>query len=367
MRLQAGTKGFTAASFYPLGDVDVFSFKIAVPGTSISVATSDGMGGCPLGAQTLVRILDGSSNVIAQRRRLQRRVQLRHQPTPRRLLRWPRVGTYYVHVESATLGHVSPSTSSTSTCRTPSPCGDSIVEVGLWRAVRPRRVERRRGDGCSATCQLLAGSSLNETEPNDTRPRRTISAVTRARWAAPPGGDVDWYSVDVTVAGPPSRRDRRRVRRVPARVRLDPLAGRPGGAGWSSDDGGGATRARRLRRKQTRQPRTCRSGIYGRRFRGSAGLPQPSTSSSQGAPAGLRRRHRAEPPEQCDPAQPTPRAPARATSPATTSPRRSPTTHRRWRTRSARTPGLSGPSGRRAIRTTSASRSPGPARWCSCR
>ena len=47
--LQAGTKGFTA-SLYPLGDIDVFEFTVTVPGTSVSVTTSDGMGGCPAGA-----------------------------------------------------------------------------------------------------------------------------------------------------------------------------------------------------------------------------------------------------------------------------------------------------------------------------
>jgi cysteine-rich repeat protein len=79
-------------------------------------------------------------------------------------------------------------------------CGDGIVEVALGEQCDLGSANGT--GGCSATCQLSAGSYLNETESNDTQASGNhLDGHLGAVGALTPAGDVDWYLVDVTVAG----------------------------------------------------------------------------------------------------------------------------------------------------------------------
>ncbi len=195
--LQAGTKGFTAA-IYPFGDIDDFSFQITVPGSSVSVATSDGMGGCPAGAQTLVRILDSADNVLASDDGSNGCASFNIINTPA-LLGLP-VGTYYVHVESASL---SPIMEYILDIAVVVPvCGDGIVEVAIGEQCDHGTSNGMAGDGCSATCQINTGNYLDETEPNDTQATgNDLDGHAGAVGQLEPASDIDWYTVTVTVPG----------------------------------------------------------------------------------------------------------------------------------------------------------------------
>jgi cysteine-rich repeat protein len=195
--LHAGTKGFTAA-LYPLGDVDVFSFQVVVPGTSVSVATSDGMNGCPAGAHTLVRILDAGNEVIASDDGSSGCASFTVSNTP--ALLDLAVGTYYVHVESSSLATLAFYILDIRV-QTPS-CGDGTVQVGIGEQCDHGSSNGGATDGCSATCQLKSGNFFTEVEPNDTQATgNDIDTYVGAVGQIEPVGDVDFYTVSVTVPG----------------------------------------------------------------------------------------------------------------------------------------------------------------------
>ncbi len=193
--LQPGTDGFTA-SIWPLGDIDVFEVDVTVAGSSLAVSTSNGAGGCPAGAHTYVRVFDSAGTVLAFDPGTNGCASF----TPANsegLIDLP-VGKYYVHVESALLEiipvyvvaiHVSPPV-----------CGDGIVEVLTGEQCDHGSTNGATGDGCSATCQIESGKYLDEIEPNDTQATaNSLVGYAGAVGSLNPAGDVDWYTVDVTV------------------------------------------------------------------------------------------------------------------------------------------------------------------------
>jgi cysteine-rich repeat protein len=195
--LQPGTKGFTA-SIYPLGDVDVFEFQVTVDGTSATVATSDGMGGCPAGAKTYVRIFDDSNMVLAQDNGQNGCVSFTPANTSSLISLSP--GKYYVHVENAALSTLPFYIVDIRV--TPPFCGDSIVQVGVGEQCDHGANNGTPADGCTATCQIKGASYINETEPNDTQATgNVIDGHTGAVGQIKPVGDIDYYTFSVTVAG----------------------------------------------------------------------------------------------------------------------------------------------------------------------
>src|SRR6185312_6187764 len=123
--LQPGTKGFTA-SIYPIGDIDVFEMDVIAAGSSLSVATSDGQGGCPAGAQLYTRVFDAGGNVLAFSDGSGGCAGFNSANTPS-LFGLP-VGKYYAHVENAALATV-PFYIVDLGVTAPA-CGDGIVQVG---------------------------------------------------------------------------------------------------------------------------------------------------------------------------------------------------------------------------------------------
>ena len=193
--LAMGTKGFTA-SIHPLGDIDVFTFTVTTGGSSVSVKTSDGMGGCPAGAKTYLRVFDSSNAVLAFDNGKSGCVSFTPASNPS-LAGLP-AGTYYVHVESSSLS-VIPFYVLDISLKAPA-CGDGIVQVASGEQCDDGNTTS--GDGCSSTCKIESGSYVNETEPNGTQATgNNLDGHAGGVGQLNPAGDVDWYTVDVTVAG----------------------------------------------------------------------------------------------------------------------------------------------------------------------
>jgi cysteine-rich repeat protein len=196
--LQPGTKGFTA-SIHPLGDIDIFEMDVTANGSSLAVATSDGMGGCPAGAQLYTRVFDAGGNVLAFSNGSSGCASFDAANTPT-LFGLP-VGKYYVHIENTALtwvpfyivdlGVFAPF------------CGDGTVQVGIGEQCDHGAGNGSATDGCDATCQIESTPPyVDETEPNNTQATaNSLDGYAGAVGEIKPAGDVDWYSVTVTTAG----------------------------------------------------------------------------------------------------------------------------------------------------------------------
>jgi cysteine-rich repeat protein len=193
--LAMGAKGFTAA-IYPQGDVDVFTFTITQGGTSATISTSDGMGGCPAGAKTYMRVFDANNGVLATDSGMSGCVLLTPAANPS--LAGLAAGTYYVHIESA---NINPILKYVLDIKLTAPgCGDSVVQVASGEQCDDGNTTP--GDGCSATCHLENGNYLNETEPNDTQATgNLLDGYAGAVGQISPLADGDFYTFNVTTAG----------------------------------------------------------------------------------------------------------------------------------------------------------------------
>ena len=196
--LAAGTKGFTA-SIWPLGDVDDFSFQVVTQGTSVSIWTGDGMGGCPAGARTLLRVADSQGTVLGTNTNGGPAGCSHLDPSNDPALLSLAPGTYVVHVEADAIETIPFYIVGIDV--QPPACGDGIVQVlsgeqcDLGAANGP-------ASGCSATCQLESGHFIFETEPNDTQATgNSLDGADGVVGQIEPVGDVDYFTFDVTVPG----------------------------------------------------------------------------------------------------------------------------------------------------------------------
>ena len=193
--LAAGAKGFTAG-IWPTGDVDVFSVDVAVAGSSLRIETSDGMGGCPIGCATYVRVFGGSGLLASETNSGMGSCTLLDPAQVPPLSGLP-VGTYFVQIESATLDAI-PFYVVDLQLSAPA-CGDGIVQVEASEQCDDGNMSA--GDGCSASC-TIEGDFIPEVEPNDTSVQATqLGSHAGAVGAINPAGDADYYSFDVAVAG----------------------------------------------------------------------------------------------------------------------------------------------------------------------
>ena len=160
--LQMGTQGFTG-SLWPLGDIDVFKVDVTVDSSQLTVGIGDGMGGCPAGASTYLRVLDKSGALLAADKTSGpgNCSLLLSKTTP--ALQSLAVGTYYFQVENLTFAplpfyvldvNIAPPT-----------CGDGIVQLGGGEQCDDGA--NLAGDGCSSSCKL-EGLYGTEVEPNGT-------------------------------------------------------------------------------------------------------------------------------------------------------------------------------------------------------
>lgn len=193
--LAAGTKGFTGA-IYPQGDIDVYTFEVTTPGTTATIRTSDGMGGCPAGAKTYVRVFNASSGLLASASGSTGCVNIT--PTSDPDLAGLTAGKYYVHVESANINAI-PFYVLDIKLAAPG-CGDGLTQIAGGEQCDDGN--NTNGDGCSATCQIETGTYFNEVEPNDTQDTgNLLDGYDGAVAQIIPQSDVDWFTFNVTVPG----------------------------------------------------------------------------------------------------------------------------------------------------------------------
>jgi cysteine-rich repeat protein len=194
--LQMGTKGFTA-SIWPLGDVDVFSFDVPMDGSIVTVAVSDGMGGCPPGASAFLRLIDkNGANVATDKISGPGGCPLLD-PKQVLALQTMATGKYFVQVESAGIDPI-PFYILDIQIKSPG-CGDGFAQYDIGEQCDDGNMAS--GDGCSATCQL-EGGFVNEAEPNDTpATANSLNGVPGIIGSINPTGDHDYFTFDVTVPG----------------------------------------------------------------------------------------------------------------------------------------------------------------------
>jgi cysteine-rich repeat protein len=60
-----GSAAGFVASISPIGDLDYFSFVVTSPGSSVTLQTSDGLGGCPTGFNSLLYLYSPSHSQLA--------------------------------------------------------------------------------------------------------------------------------------------------------------------------------------------------------------------------------------------------------------------------------------------------------------
>lgn len=193
--LPAGAKGF-AAGIGP-NDVDYFSFSVPVAGSSVRIETSDGKGGCPAGAGTVLKLFSpanvqlgfDSDSGVANCSLIDPATNAWADDLP--------AGTYAVAVSNYPVTQTV-SAYIVSIQVTPPSCGDHKVQTGE-DCDDGAHVD---GDGCSAGCTWEIPWQ-NEVEPNATRATANALQAGKAgfRGVATSYSDDDWYSFTVTKKG----------------------------------------------------------------------------------------------------------------------------------------------------------------------
>ncbi len=190
-----GTKGLTA-SVCPAGDVDIFSIDVTA-GSSLTVAVTDGMAGCPLGAATYVRVFNDQNMLLGQDTMGGPGNCSLLTPASHPNLSSLTAGKYYVQVESLNIG-VIPSYVVDIKASAPG-CGDGVVQLAAGEQCDDNN--NVAGDGCSPTCQI-EGNYTTEVESNNTQDiANSVDGFGGAVAAIGAVGDVDFFSVTVTVPG----------------------------------------------------------------------------------------------------------------------------------------------------------------------
>jgi cysteine-rich repeat protein len=182
-------------SISPVGDQDWYSFVVTVPGSTVTISTSDGLGGCPLGADTKISLYSGSNVYITEDDDSGADFCSLISPALDPLATNLPVGTYKIKVEDldnddtidayVLLVHVS----------APG-CGDSLLQMGE-QCDDGNSVS---GDKCSATCQFEANYT-QETEPNPLPTPNSINGFDGVIASIGAVDDKDVFSFDVTVPG----------------------------------------------------------------------------------------------------------------------------------------------------------------------
>lgn len=191
--LAAGTKGFTA-SLYPVGDVDVFRVDVTASGSQMRVATSDGLGGCPPGAATLVQIFDSSGSLLASDTDSGPDLCSLVLPANHPALVNLAVGSYYVQIESVNFD-VLPKYIAEISVTGPG-CGDGIFQSGE----ECDDGNGAAGDGCTPLCKI-EGVYPAEVEPNPSINMSNTITAGGVSGVIQPVGDQDYFSFNVAVAG----------------------------------------------------------------------------------------------------------------------------------------------------------------------
>jgi cysteine-rich repeat protein len=188
------------ASINPIGDHDYFSFDVTVPGSSVTIRTGDGVGGCPAGADTVITLYDPGHTQIAAND---------DGGTPPCSMLAPAtdpgttnlaVGTYTVRVERYGDNAVINQYVIQITVEPPG-CGDGVIQAGEQCDDGPNN--GAPSDLCSATCTSIAPF---EIEPNGSTATATPPWPGFSYWEAiiEPVGDHDYFSFTLAAPGTPT-------------------------------------------------------------------------------------------------------------------------------------------------------------------
>lgn len=217
--LPDGETGFAAE--LPMGDIDVFAVDAPI-GSTMSVAVSDGYGSCPADANMTVQIYDPSDLVIAQGTSLCPTLNGNNDPD---LTSLAQGGTYFIYVsapaevekyaidisvnppvcgdsvtqlgEECDDGNMNDGDGCESDCTVTPNCGDASLQTGE----ECDDGNTNNGDGCDSTCQY-EGSLCPETEANNSIATANAGpGCTDWMGQVTPVGDVDYFAVEVAVAG----------------------------------------------------------------------------------------------------------------------------------------------------------------------
>lgn len=187
--LASGTKGFTA-SIYPMGDIDIFEVDVMTPGSDLSVAIHDLMGGCPFGSSFALRA-QGPGGFLGADNGSCPQLDTANNPGMANLP----AGKHYVQVENWTFG-IEPAYRVDISLQLPT-CGNGITQ-GVEQCDDGNMVS---GDGCTPDCKL-EGNFVNEMEPNQPLPSaNSVNGVDGIFASIQPVGDQDFFSFDITVPG----------------------------------------------------------------------------------------------------------------------------------------------------------------------
>jgi len=194
--LQMGTKGFTS-SIWPLADIDVYKVDVTIAGSLLRVGIGDGQGGCPVGANTYMRVFTKNGALLASDKSSGPGNCSLLLPTTNPTLQSLAVGQYFIQVENLLLKPIPFYVIDIKL--TPPSCGDNIVQFAGGEQCDDGG--NSAGDGCSPTC-LLEGLYGTEVEPNDTGPTANPLGAQNGMIAAiGTVGDPDFFSFEVTVPG----------------------------------------------------------------------------------------------------------------------------------------------------------------------
>jgi cysteine-rich repeat protein len=190
------TKGFTA-SLYPTADVDVFAVEVTLPGANLTVAITDGMGGCPPGTATLVRIFNDKNLLLTSDTDSGPADCSRLTPVSSPELQKLSPGKYFVQVESADVAAIPFYIVGIEILA--ASCGDGIVQ--FVNGEQCDDGSTMSGDGCSATC-TFEGNFTAEVESNDLPEKANLlTGFAGAVATINPAGDQDYFRFDIPNDG----------------------------------------------------------------------------------------------------------------------------------------------------------------------
>ncbi|MEZ4307528.1 MAG: DVUA0089 family protein [Polyangiaceae bacterium] len=179
----------------PAGDTDWFSFDVEVDGSSVTISTSNGLNGCPSGADTVITLYNSNNALLAQDDEDGAASCSLISPLNDAGATNLAAGTYKVKVEDYGNNNTIGSYVLLVDVAIPG-CGDGLVQIGE----QCDDANTDAGDGCSPTCQY-EGNYTTEVEPNPSATPNAIDGFDGVIAQITPVGDQDAFSFNVTVPG----------------------------------------------------------------------------------------------------------------------------------------------------------------------
>jgi cysteine-rich repeat protein len=175
------------ASIDPMGDLDYFSVDVTVPGSSLMLTVSNGVGGCPGGVDTQLRLYNSQAQQIAYDDDSGDAACSMITPSWHAGAANLPAGTYTFRVNEFSNGEIEPFYVIEVEILLPV-CGDGLTQPGE----ECDDGNPASGDGCSPMCHAEAPY---ESESNNTMAEANVLWPQLSHWVASifPKGDIDWF------------------------------------------------------------------------------------------------------------------------------------------------------------------------------